>query len=290
MFTTYDLSKFIFLSYWGTMLGMIAIALLIIWLKQGQVRHKIVRSIAYVILIPTVFIWILMPSKAERKANQERKQRYETGKAIFAERCKNAGEKIYKTVDDVEGVMLLKVRVPTPNRETLMKNPMWAAAAAAKEFTDLEYIASFLNYRSRIYSNKTYHHIDVLQSNQSIIRYEGTWNYIDKPFQETLNPKNPARYAITFEDDVNLEDRKYWVAGTTIKIIDLKTNEILGERTIYAFEHGQGSLANARMPWLRAEICPEKPKNYSWDYFYTFLFVHKVLKPKWDTQEPSNNH
>ena len=285
MFTTYDLSKFIFWSYWGTMLGVIAIALLIIWLKQGQVRHKIVQSIACVILIPTVFIWILMPSKAERKANQERKQRYETGKAIFAERCKNAGEKIYKTVDNVDGVMLLKIRTTNPysSIDSASKNAMWESAAAASEFKDMSYIATFLNYRSSIYSNQAYRYIDILQNDQSIIRYEGTWNYIDKPFQETLNPKNPARYAVTFEDDVNPEDRKYWVAGTTIKIIDLKTNEILGERTIYAFEHGQGNLANARMPWLRAEICPEKPKNYSWDYFYTFLFVHKVLKPKWET-------
>jgi len=40
----------------------------------------------------------------------ERQARLQKAEAMFAERCKNAGEKIYRTVDDVEGIFLMKLR------------------------------------------------------------------------------------------------------------------------------------------------------------------------------------
>ncbi len=283
MFTIYDLRDIIQTAFWGGMLVLILIGWGILKANQARMRFYVV----WLVIVPAGFLALILPSPKEYKAAKERKQRYETGKAIFAERCKNAGEKIYKTVDNVEGIMLLKVRTikPYSSINGASKDAMWESAAAAREPKDMGYIAQFLNDVSILFSKKTYNYIDVLQDDQSIMRYEGTWSHIDKPLKQITNPKNPARYAVIFEDDVNPENRKYWVAGTTIKIIDLKTNELLGERIVYAFEHGQGSLANARMPWLRAEICPEKPKDYRWDYFFTISFVHKILKPKWDIQE-----
>lgn len=278
MFTIYDLRDIIQTAFWGGMLVLILIGWGILKANQARMRFYV----AWLIIVPAGFLALILPSPKEYREAKERQQRYETGKAIFAERCKNAGEKIYKTVDNVEGVMLLKVRINQSSRDAVTRNPMWENAAVAHDFENMGYIASFLNNHSRVFSDtkKTYHYVDVLQTDQSIIRYEGLWSYTDKPFKQTLNPKNPVRYAVTFEDDINPKDRKYWIAGTTIKIIDLQTNEILGERKTYAFEHGQGSLANARMPWLRAEQCPNIPIHER----YTFLFVHKVLKPKWDTQ------
>ncbi|WP_232304399.1 hypothetical protein, partial [Neisseria sp. oral taxon 020] len=46
-------------------------------------------------------------------------------------------------------------------------------------------------------------------------------------------PLHPARYAVTYENDVSWENRKHWIAGTTIKIIDTKTNTLMAEKTMY---------------------------------------------------------
>ena len=67
------------------------------------------------------------------------------GKDYFDEKCKTvAGEKIYRTVQDVEGLVLLKLR-PQPT-ETQLEDPMWPGAAFAIEAYEDSYITSFLGY------------------------------------------------------------------------------------------------------------------------------------------------
>src|SRR5690349_15565669 len=36
-----------------------------------------------------------------------------------------------------------------------------------------------------------------------------------------------SRYAISWEDISTAEDRKYWVAGSTLSVFDLRTNELV---------------------------------------------------------------
>ena len=48
----------------------------------------------------------LQQARAERAA--WRKQYYEPAKARFDQLCQNAGEKIYRTADNVDGILLLK--------------------------------------------------------------------------------------------------------------------------------------------------------------------------------------
>ena len=93
------------------------------------------------------------------------------------------------------------------------------------------------------------------------------------------NPSNPARYAVTYENNVNPELRKYWVAGITIKIIDRQTNELLAEKTIFTFESGLGSKATGRDPWVHRPVhCPELLQRET-DHNPTQLFAIQVLKP-----------
>ena len=87
------------------------------------------------------------PANAQGEATgtlstQERIQR---GKALFDEKCKTvAGEKIYKTMPDVDGVLLLKVRPRVGGRE--WADQMWPGAAFAIEATADEFINTFLGY------------------------------------------------------------------------------------------------------------------------------------------------
>ena len=91
------------------------------------------------------------------------------------------------------------------------------------------------------------------------------------------NPHPRARYAVTYENDISWENRKHWIAGTTIKIIDTKTNELMAEKTMYAFvpELGYSKFEQNPNPWGRGMRCPDE-NSYEQK---TVIFVSKVLIP-----------
>ena len=215
----------------------------------------------------------LQQARAERAA--WRKQYYEPAKARFDQLCQNAGEKIYRTADNVDGILLLKVRGDDEkyqdNSYNPLKDQMWENAALPSEFDREEYIGSFLPDWSGVH----YDYIDVLQKDGSITRYSGDWHMTDKPFNQEINPSHPARYAVTYENDVSWENRRHWIAGTTIKVIDTKTNTLMAEKTMYVFvpELGYSKFEQNPNPWGRGERCPRESEFEQ----QTISFVKKVL-------------
>ena len=300
MFTTDDLGKLILLSYWGPMLLLMAFALWAVWkwLPFGKAA-KAVSALAVLVAVPALFILPLFQVvKADKKKEDEYQQRYQAAKAVFDRQCQNAGEKIYRTVDNVEGIMLLKVREKYTDGKG--RDPMWDDAAARSGSYPNDgsldhYISSFLEYSEGIahgggltyepMTNRTYlpryQYVDVLQPDgKSVIRYRGgSWDIERKPLDKEANPKQPARYAFTYENNVDPGLRKLWIAGTTLKVLDLKTDELLAEKTIYAFEPslGYGADFSSQAPWSRAVKCPDEKNLLKSRYF-----VERVLKPKPD--------
>lgn len=271
MFTIYDLRDIIQTAFWGGMLVLILIGWGILKANQARMRFYV----AWLIIVPAGFLALILPSPKEYREAKERKQRYETAKAIFEEQCKNAGEKIYRTVDNVEGIMLLKV-VPKSNyssADAKSRDPMWDNAALQSSEGE-HFIGEMLGIYSAFYNGGKYQYVDILQDNQiDIIRYIGN----EIPLEEYKNPKKSARYAVTFQVDNNPELRKHWVAGATIQIIDRQTNEIIAEKVTYAFETGLGSQVNVRMPWNLAISCENK------EMFTSAIlpnFTNKVLKSR----------
>ena len=275
--TGFEEFPFFFWIHWGGML----LAMVVVWKiarvffpQQHRWWGRIVVSLA-------VMMAFVLPIALEyykwKKAVEERRARYQAAEAVFKEQCKQAGEKIYKTVDNVEGVMLLKVR---PNllsaRYNPVFDPMWEDAAMASDPKGKNYIASFLFEHSKTFGGFGYGYVDVLQADGTIIRYSGDWNINDRPFDEEINPAQPARYAITYENNVNPALRQHWVAGTTIQVLDRQNNELLAEKIIFAFEPGLGSTVTARQPWVKREVCPDEIRSKR----TTFLFVNKVLIAK----------
>ena len=286
--------------YWLPMFISVAVAIVlstvVIWWGGDYFKiKKIYKIIANVIAVAlAVFIvplhWTVPVKKEEQKAiakYNERKAKYEAAKAVFDEQCKKAGEKIYRTVDNVDGVMLLKVRGETDRSYwDLVTDPMWDDAAIADiESLNGAYISSFLN-KSKIKDSRSvrkgYKFVDVLKEDNSISRYLEYKGYgsVDEERDGVIkNPSDPARYAVTYENNVNPELRKHWVAGVTIKIIDRQTDELLAEKTIFSFESGLGSKATGRSPWTHRPVhCPELVQRTE-DHNPTSRFVVTVLKP-----------
>jgi len=230
--------------------------------------------------------------------------------ALYKDKCeKVAGIKIYKTVPDVEGVLLLKIRPNRSDRE--LADPMWPGAAFGTEYTGDSYITSFLGWEQRPQGSKErgsintagpsggprdrgweyfsgYRWVEVSDPKDGLryrysARYDEPWQtdksylkgYIRFNLDKTPSPsKTPPRYAVTFEDHVIPEERALWVASSTIKVLDLKTNEVLGEMTIYAISYIHAPRYS--MPWLNHSVCPTPEGR---DGTRTRHFVDQILIP-----------
>lgn len=230
-----------------------------------------------------------------------------SGKALWEEKCRTvAGEKIHRKVEHVEGVLLMKVRPDRGDGELADRN--WPGAAFARESRADEYITTFLGYeegsstldnkptpvtpgyRGSINANRNpgglpgYRWVDVIDEKDGK-RYRYTLIYRPRPtsqigYIEAILDKVPApdpspRYGVTYEDHVIPEDRYLGIASSTIKVIDLKINEVLGEMTRYAWSPGAPSRVNPS-PWLTAYRCPDHARGTN---AATRKFVDQILVP-----------
>lgn len=248
---------------------------------------------------------------ARPQQNPQVMEMAKTGKAYYEEKCRTvAGEKIYRTVPDVEGILLMKIR---PYRsETQLKDPLWPGAAFALEYDGDAYISTFLDYeyatgridgklnpitpnhRGYISPEKRpggrpgYRFVDVLDAKdgqryritRTIKEVEHISSYNMKKFktmdhllEKKLATEPPPRYGVTYEDHIIPEERAMGVASSTVKVIDLKTNEVLGEMNRYAYRPRGLQLTD----WLTSTRCPNHAVGVS---SATRKFVDQVLIPK----------
>ncbi|MFC2613534.1 MAG: hypothetical protein ACFNX9_09100, partial [Eikenella corrodens] len=226
MFTPSDLGKLI---VWGGLLSiaLVTIIAMAIGFKFTARKNRLWVGLLIAVAVPYSCISPLVrelkrdQQKAAEKEAEWRK-RYEPAKARFDQLCQNAGEKIYRTADNVDGILLLKVRGDDEkyqsNRYNPRKDQMWEDAAVESEFDREAYIEEFLlPYTS---SFPRYIYADVLQKNGLVIRYSRQREDQNWVMEQKPTPHPRARYAVTYENDISWENRKHWIAGTTIKIID----------------------------------------------------------------------
>lgn len=118
-------------------------------------------------------------------------------KAYFQDKCNAvAGIRIYKTVPDVEGVLLLKIRPQHTDRE--LADPMWPGAVFGGEVTGDSYIASFIGNEipslGPIGANNRGHIV-----NEESLRPGGRPGY---RWVEAVDPKDGQRYRYTGSNKV----------------------------------------------------------------------------------------
>lgn len=248
--------------------------------------------------------------------SSERNDRLQVAMAMYRERCKTAGERIYKTVENVEGVMLMKLR---PDRKNF-SDQFELDDPYGRDLGGDDYIKSFLRgFMPRperpipgAPPQLGYFYVEAIDSKDGErYRYTGeikevTYIYsimmggdgkrtikskefvLDKVLASGPSP----RYGVTYIDLSTREEREHWIAGSSLRVIDLKSGSVIAERIGYMIDTGQGNTGGGRSPWLLAanNACPGFQRSpllplkgghdASAQPLQTLDFVEKVLKPK----------
>ncbi|HMX21776.1 MAG TPA: hypothetical protein PK981_05845 [Accumulibacter sp.] len=258
-----------------------------------------IRTLGVVIGLISLSSFLAFPGRKawdEYQTQQVYLRRLDQAEARFVERCASAGEKINRVVEEVEGLTLLKLR--PSNYDAARQDAIdpygedydWSAPTA--------YIATFLQARDgenflveKLTDSKPgYRYVDVPNAKGSgFYRYTA---YMGVPTLPVRNPEpmfmlksepmtgSSARYGVTYEDITTAEDRSLWIAGSSLKVIDIETKEVLAERIGYMIDKGLGKTTDIRKPWTHALTtpgwsCPMHPGSG-----HTRGFVEKVLKIK----------
>lgn len=200
--------------------------------------------------------------------------------ALFKKRCETAGEFIYKTIPDVKGIVWMKWRptdinlsdqfrlddpfgrdcggeecfkellVATDGAELRFKGEPWGHGNAGYEFIESVDPADGKLYRYRL---RLYHpHDRDPKWHPSAVRSE-----LVKDAVAAIT----APFGVTWDDLSTREDRENWIAGGSLTVVDLKTNEAVAKRVGYMMDRALGSTAGFRSPWgldTHDNSCPPK--------------------------------
>ena len=265
--------------------------------------------------VTALLLSIALTACAVGPSASEGSERLTRAQAMFAQRCQAAGEKIYRTVDDVEGIFLLKLRPNYVNygNQYSLDDPY------GSDLLGDGYIESFLrgSYQAHVKDDSNaglkrlgYSYVDAINPADGLrYRYTGSIREHEvvssvlmggtgKKFKTTgfvmdkvLAPEASPRYGVTYDDISTGEERKYWIAGSSLRVIDLVTSEVIAERIGYMMDIRQGSVEGGRSPWLLAanNACPSfyRDRNpvpagraSAAQSRQAQDFVQKVLRPK----------
>ena len=252
---------------------------------------------------------------------EDGRARLAKAEGMFAERCKKSGEFIYRTADNVEGVFLMKIRPNDINYGDQYKLDDPYGRDLGGDGYILNFLRGFETRQAQFApgspSRFGYHYVEALDPKDGKrYRYTGSRKAVGKQDATTPNTKvelqrNPnydlniyafvldkvpapgatPRYGVTYDDISTREERDYWIAGSSLKVIDLQTNEVMAERIGYMVDRGQGDRGGGRSPWLFAadHACPTFQRNpnlpiqpgrgASAQLHQTEDFVELILKP-----------
>lgn len=269
---------------WGYLIIVLIALGLVLWLIKGRAA----KTVAFLVVLGLASILPIQgyqDYEKEKEAAEAYRSHLVKAQALFDERCKTAGETIYKTVNNVEGVLLMKVRPDKVNfsDQYAMDDP-YGSDVGGKG-----YISSFLSLSGGAALNPQvaearrgrFRYIEAVDIvSNKLFRYTGVIKSVngrDPSFElEVTEMTRPsASYGVTYEDISTREDRDNWIAGGLLKVLDLQTNAVIAQRTGYIFDRGLGNTDGGRSPWLFAQSCMGAERKYG----HNAQFVLKTVKP-----------
>lgn len=218
-----------------------------------------------------------------------------TSQEYFDHLCKTeAGEFIYKTVENVEGIYMMRPRKEAtdwdlehlyaledpygytngetndfeflfvePNRYQFVEMPLMVGRKPSwgKEFLDPSYA-------------------QLPDVTAKYMRYTGHDSKSPKTMVKDYASALNSRYGFTWRGISRPHDRELGIAGGELIVLNLETRDVLAIRRGYA---RSGKVRNSTgVWWLTAQACPAYGYRggRNKDFDFSFWFVGKVLRPK----------
>jgi hypothetical protein len=224
----------------------------------------------------------------------------------FDHLCKTeAGEFVFKRVEDVDGIFQMRPRVMATDYELMhlyaLEDPYNAYEVMSEDYVNPRHMDAV----------KTK---DVKKRAYRVYRPDQNYKFLEKPIPVFLqNPANSAKYLrytrpntdkLTFEDGQYMypgdqqpptieervnelrsrygftwrgitrsHDRELGIVGGELIVLDIQTNEVLAVRRGYTMSLGRTPETVAGIWWLSAAKCPRSMLGVE------HLFIHKVLRP-----------
>ncbi|MBD9355718.1 hypothetical protein [Methylomonas albis] len=330
-------------------IGAVATFLVVLWFSVSAARRNIDNPKLRYLTMGLVLAIFLVPVAYKLHQHYQKQQIIDAQRAAkhatmakalarYQELCKDAGEKIYRTVDNVDGVFLMKLEFDENTGISQYSNDAKSPYESLGEFDRVlyknfhsirymrfdGYIASFLHDKAisdrspikEVKNIKPLPAFRFVEAKDPIdhkrYRYTGSWQPVDTNDwdkwgqlidkqgyipREMLEPVNwidgvrvefvltrepagnpPPRYGVTYDDLETPEERKMWIAGSALKVIDLETGELLGQRVGYLHDQGGGGNGAGRQPWAHAMrgvgwSCPSwySPANNKTGFIFKIL-------------------
>ncbi len=268
---------------WGYLL-LALVCLVLAWRAPERLASKVALTLFVLALFS---FWPFQEGRrmqAEAKAAEAWRAEMAITKAIYRERCKSAGYKVVRKVEGERGVFLMRIRP---------KGSSYADPGFDDPYGDDlggdAYIESFLfplrtngfDYVEAVNpadGNRYRYHLEL--SDPKLIdkpNFLGKYKLIAE-----LATGPQARFAVTYEDITKPEERKRWIAGSSLRVIDTQTQEVIGERIGYMMDPGGGFVSQSFSPWLQARrvACPQVEDQQHSYSGQTFRFVIGVVVPQ----------
>jgi len=217
-----------------------------------------------------------------------------TSQEYFDHLCKTeAGEFIYKTVENVEGLYMMRPRKEATDNELehlyALEDPYGHTNGEAT-MGEYDFVSpnrySYLERPTQLprISRATQQYggsITGEQRSEAYARFSGyDARHLESMKRESVESLK-SRYGFTWRDISRPHDRELGIAGGELIVLDLQTTEVLGVRRGFI---RSGMVRNnlTGIWWLTGQTCPKYGyrNGRNKDFDLSYWFIGKVLKPK----------
>jgi hypothetical protein len=230
--------------YWLLAIGAIALALY----KNKTTRTRTIWTIV------AVLVFGFLPAKQMIEQYQKNAFAKEAW-AYFRHKCDTeAGEKIYKTFTGVRSVLVVKPLPSATDKDNFDQfwygDPYSASTASGRALYAATRLTLDRRHRSGSGVQKGLDFVEMKnESGNGYTRIYRPVSNNELSVKEKIQ-RPISKYGVEWEDISTPENRKFWVAGSRFRVIDLEDNSVVAERIGYLIEAGFGSTAGQRRPWL----------------------------------------
>lgn len=275
------------------------------WLALGiydPARGRRGRSIALTVLTLGLTVWWGYGNYQDRKAWEARQAYFKAAWDHFHKRCESARVTYYKTVPPQDGVFIMKP-AKTATHEQLkdqfwMGDPYDLPDEPGSEAHGLLYREKTMPAGNPWGERGGFDFVEAPHPTLpgQYVRYSMKWSGESTKWGEPIPdhnrirsspdtaPTRQSRYGYTWDDISTKEDRRYWVAGGRLRVVDLETGEVVAERVGYVIERYFGVTGPTfnQTPWSNT-IGPDTtcPTRYTHRIFLsTALGTWNELQPQ----------